>query len=82
MRCFSSDGFAFKQFKVTQITSLQKHIDQVHDADVMNAAVVNTLLGGSAGGLTALCIAYWKNSRLWSFQAMLNGAITGEINFY
>ena len=44
----------------------------------MNAAVVNTLLGGSAGGLAALCIAYWKNNRLWSFQAMLNGALTGK----
>ena len=44
----------------------------------MDAAVVNTLLGGSMGGLTALSITYWTGNRLWSFQAMLNGALTGK----
>ena len=59
---------------------MQKIITTKHDAEVMDRAVINTLLGGSSGGLVALLIVYWTDSRLWSFQAMLNGALAGMVS--
>ena len=59
---------------------LQKHITEKHDAEVMDRAVINTLLGGSSGGLVALLITYCTDNRLWSFQAMLNGALAGMVS--
>ena len=58
------------------------HIDQLQDAAIMDRAVINTLLGGSSGGLVALFKIYWSNktNRKWSFQAMLNGALAGMVS--
>lgn len=62
--------------------SSQLSISQVGDGAVITNAAFTTLLGASAGGLTALLIhrfvPYWSNH--WSYITMANGALAGMVN--
>ena len=46
------------------------------DAEAVGLAVVNTIIGGCGGGITALFL-YWRKGRKWSYLNTLNGTLTG-----
>ena len=51
------------------------------DAEAIGIAIVNTILGGSAGGITALILSFFENGK-WSYLITLNGALTGTLSFF
>lgn len=63
--------------------SSQLSISRVGDGAIITNAALNTLLGASAGGLTALLIhrfiPYWPN--FWSYITMVNGALSGMVMY-
>eukprot|EP00092_Neocalanus_flemingeri_P000649 GFUD01000691.1.p1 GENE.GFUD01000691.1~~GFUD01000691.1.p1 ORF type:complete len:547 (+),score=127.70 GFUD01000691.1:58-1698(+) len=66
----------------------QAQIAHEGDGDVVALAIVNTILGGSTGGLAVLFINKFMFKQPWSFLMCLNGALTGMVslcagcNFY
>ena len=60
--------------------SLQLTISGEKDAETVGLAIVNTIIGGSCGGLSALLIARTTcvKDQKWSYQLTLNGALTGN----
>ncbi len=56
---------------------LQTSISKPGDAESIGLAVVNTIIGGSAGGLTVLFYNKWILGQKWSYLMSLNGALTG-----
>jgi len=59
----------------------QGQIAHAGDGDVVALAIVNTILGGSTGGLVVLFIHKFILSRsYWSFLMCLNGTLTGMVS--
>ena len=59
----------------------QGQIAHEGDGNVVALAIVNTILGGSTGGLVVLFIHKFILSKsYWSFLMCLNGALTGIFN--
>jgi len=56
----------------------QLSISNEGDAEAVGIAIVNTILGGSAGGITALLLSFFENGK-WSYLITLNGALTGMV---
>ena len=52
------------------------------DCDVVALAIVNTILGAAAGGLTVLFTNKVILNKLWSFTQCLNGALAGRLPFF
>lgn len=60
----------------------QANISAEGDGAVVGLAIVNTILGGSLGGLSVLFLSkfLWPGSNgTWSFLLTLNGALTGMV---
>jgi len=58
-------------------TFFQTSISKPGDAESIGLAVVNTIIGGSAGGLTVLFYNKFILGQKWSYLMSLNGALTG-----
>ena len=56
----------------------QAQIAHEGDGDLVALAIVNTILGGSTGGLAVLFINKFLFKQPWSFLLCLNGALTGK----
>ena len=59
----------------------QLSISNKGDPEVVGIAIVNTILGGSAGGIAALILSFFENGK-WSYLITLNGALTGTYLLY
>ena len=72
--CFFDPGHFANLF------SLQLTISGEKDAETVGLAIVNTIIGGSCGGLSALLIARTTciKDQKWSYLLTLNGALTGN----
>jgi len=57
----------------------QLTISNEGDAEAVGLAIVNTILGGSAGGIVALILSYIEQKK-WSYLVTLNGALTGMVS--
>ena len=55
----------------------QLTISNPGDTEAVGLAIVNTILGGSAGGIMAMIWNYVEHKK-WSYLVTLNGALTGE----
>ena len=69
-------------FPLLKISSLffKLAITNEGDADAVGIAIVNTILGGCGGGLSALFIEKYRTGK-YSYLTTLNGALTGiELN--
>jgi len=71
----------FLQSKIIKNFSIyfQLTISNKGDAEVVGLAIVNTILGGSAGGIVALILSYIEQKK-WSYLITLNGALTGMVS--
>jgi len=58
----------------------QAQIAHEGDGDLVALAIVNTILGGSTGGLAVLFINKFLFKQPWSFLLCLNGALTGMVS--
>ena len=59
---------------------LQLSITNRGDGAVIGLAIVNTIIGGSGGGLTVLFTNKIFYNKKWSYLLTLNGALTGMIS--
>jgi len=60
----------------------QLSISSPGDAEIVGLAIVNTIIGGSCGGLSVLLIARMTciKDQKWSYLLTLNGALTGMVS--
>ena len=65
---------------ITGIGHLQVSITKKGDGAVVGLAIVNTLIGGCGGGLTALFINKLFFTKKWSYLVTLNGTLTGMVS--
>ena len=56
----------------------QTSISKPGDADIVGLAVINTIIGGSAGGIVVLFFNKFVLGQKWSYLMTLNGALTGN----
>jgi len=57
----------------------QLTISNPGDTEAVGLAIVNTILGGSAGGIMAMIWNYVEHKK-WSYLVTLNGALTGMVS--
>ena len=58
----------------------QLSITKSGDGSIVGLAIVNTIIGGSGGGLTVLFINKVFRNKKWSYLWTLNGTLAGMIS--
>jgi ammonia channel protein AmtB len=65
-------------FFLCHVFFFQTSISKPGDADIVGLAVINTIIGGSAGGIVVLFFNKFVLGQKWSYLMTLNGALTGK----